>query len=334
MNRNPVVLAVLFAVLVGLIYLVAKPGGTGKKKSDAPEVLFAQLDTSKVDFVTIRDGADTVELKRGDERWMISSDSDFPANREGVSRLLAESAGFTTANVASRKPEKYAKFEVDSAAAVEVVLLAEGDTTAHFFVGKTGPDRTSNFVRAAGRDEVFLEAGRVKSAFQKPANSWRNRLVMELETDEIRTLEVVRREDRLLFESDQEGNWSVVEPKGYTPVNALVVAMSRVLSRLTASGFPDEGDSTGTGLDEPEITVNATLFNGTVYTLEIGAEQEGKGGRFVRKKGDDVVYIVPSSRLNNFTRPASELIEPAPADTTGGDSTAVPAGSTGDDTSR
>ena len=319
MMRNPAVLIVVLITLIGLIALVVRPGGEGEEETSSA-ALFAGLDSAEVDAISVRDGENRTQLKRGPSGWVIASDNDFPADREGVNRLLRETIGLSMNDVASRKAEKHVRFEVDSASATEVRLDVQDNTVARFFVGKEGPDMSSQYVRAAGREEVFLQAGRLRDAYTRQHATWRNKTVLEVESDEVHTIELLRGEERLVFESDLEGNWTVAEPMGFDPVEPLVIAMARVMTRLTASGFPDEDEKGNEGFDAPGVVINATLFNGTAFSLEIGRERDDQPGWFVRKGGEDIVYVVPSSRLNNFIRPAEELMKPAAVDTAESDS--------------
>ncbi len=315
MTRNPLLLGAVLIVLVGLIILLARP--SGEKEEADTSALFAGLDTAGVDLISIRDAGTFTELKRENDKWVIATDRDFPADPDGVSSILQATARLSGEDVASRKAEKYGRFEVDSATAAEVSIGASGERIGRFFLGKEGPDRSSQYVRVAGRPEVFRQTGRLKAIFVRAGDAWRDKTILRVESDEIETIELIRGEERFLFQSDLEGEWSVIEPEGFEPVKALVVAMARVMTRLTASGFPEEGEDGVSGFVEPEAAVTVTLFNGSTYSIEVGSERDGKPGWFVRRAGDDIIYVVASSRINNFIRATGELMTPAVADSVG-----------------
>ncbi|NNE09919.1 MAG: DUF4340 domain-containing protein [Gemmatimonadetes bacterium] len=309
MTRNPLALAALLIVLVAGIYFVIRPAP--ESETAGPARLYPDLDTAAVDAIVIEGKADRTELARGEGGWVVVTEDGFPAERKGVDRVLRELVHLSAGEIASKRAEKYERFEVDTANGVGVRVSAAGGEVAHFVIGKRGPDMTSTYVRDMARPEVFLHPNALTSFFDRGGNTWKEKEIFHIEMNDMETLTVTRGEERLVF-AQRDGDWFVEEPAGYVKTGPLLVAMARVMTRLTAIDFPPEEERALAGFDEPEARVEAGMRDGSSHVLLIGAERDGAAGRLVRHGSDEVLYSVQSSRLTNFMRPTEELIKPAP----------------------
>ncbi len=329
MTKNPVVLGVILIGIIGIIVLLARPSLPERSGSDGGR-LFAELDTSAVDQISI-DADEDVELLREEGGWVVASQEGFAADPDGVDRLLSEIHKLSADDVVSRRPEKHEKFEVDSAQAIGVVVGSGGETVAHFYIGKSSQDYSSNYVRDASRDEVFLQHSSVRNQFDRRGRSWKDLTVFTLEYEDMRRLEVIRGDEKLVFSYEGAEEWIIQEPPGYIPAGPYVIAMARVLTRLTAIEIPPAEEWDSAGFDEPVATVTVTMAAGDSHQLVLGQDRPDSPGKYVHRGEDEVLYVVPSSRVLNFTRPTEELIVPAPPDTSDADDeTALPDSSAGE----
>jgi hypothetical protein len=317
MRRNPLLLAGVLLVLLVLIVLLARGerGGTPVKRESGADLLYPDLDTSRVDRIEIRTARAAVDLYREDGLWKAADEDSFPADPEAVGKALAAAKDLSAREIVSRNPDKHEIFEVDSARAVEVILSAGGAPAARFFIGKTGEDFRSTYVRDASRPIVFRQADPLRSVFDRGTRTWKDKAVFRLEEERMASLEIEKGGETIRWENRGESDWAVTKPEGHRPIGALGVALARGLTRLTcieivpASGFPE------TGLDAPEAIVRIGMQGEPDRTLLIGREKEDGGGRYVKRAEDDVLFLVPEARVANYLRPASELIEPIPPDT-------------------
>lgn len=316
MRKNPIALAAVLIVLVLIVILLGRSGERGPAAEAKEELLFPGLDTAVVDRIVIHAGENGAELVRGGEgAWVVASEDDFPADPEAVERVLEASAELSAASLTSRRPSKHAIFEVDSAQAVEVALEADGEEAARFFVGKSGPDFSSSYVRAGGRDEVYLHPRPVRSVFDRGNRTWRNKRIFDFAREDLARLRVEREGGTLLFENRGDQGWAVLEPEGYRPIGPLVEGLARGFTRLTASDFGGEEEREAAGLENPRARVVLQFTDGTEKTLLIGAEKGEGGGVYVQRGGDDTLFLVPAARIAAVFRKTEELIEPVPADT-------------------
>lgn len=322
MTRNPLALAALLILLVAGIYFMIRPAPENSTPGRA--LLYPDLDTAAVDAITIEGRTSRTELARGESGWVVGTEDDFTAERAGVDRILRELVHLSTGEVVSRRAEKYARFEVDTTNGVAVTASADGSEVAHFMIGKRGPDMTSTYVRDSARPEVFLQPNALASLFDRDGRTWKEKEIFHIERDDMQTLTVTRGDERLVF-TQRDADWFVEEPSGYVKTGPLLVAMARVMTRLTAIDFPPEEERALAGFDVPEARVEVGMRDGSSRVLLIGAEREGNPGRLVQRGSDDILYSVQSSRLTNFIRPVEDLIQPAPEAADAAPSTDSPA---------
>lgn len=315
MPKNPLALAgVLLALVIVILLLVRGDSGPAVEEEIAAGLLYPSLDTAAVDRITIRADENRVELARRGADWIVAGVEEFAADPDGVKRVLDVLASLTADEVVSRKPEKYDLFELDSAGAVEVAVGAEGSEAARFFVGKSGPDFRSTYLRDGSREEVFLQSQSLRSVFDRGTRTWKDRTVFRIDEESIVALEWERAGESIRIEHRPDEGWVVTAPEGHRAKSPAIQGMPAGLTRLTANEFPPEADRGSAGLEAPEGTVRIFLRDESVKTLLIGAEKPDSGMRYVKRGSDDVLYLVSSSRLMNYVKPAEELIEPVPAD--------------------
>jgi hypothetical protein len=314
-KRNPLLLAAIFVLLLGLVVLLVVSGqGSPAKKRGGSEALYPDLDTSRVDRIEIRTSRGSADLFRDGPVWRTAKEDSFPADPDAVMKVLEAAAGFSARDIASHSAEKHEIFDVDSGSAIEVRLATGGTTSARFFVGKSGSDFQSTYVRDGGGVDVFRQAGSLKSVFDRGARTWKDKAVFRLDEEKMAAVELARKGETIRYENRGEAGWVVAKPEGYRSVGALAVAVARGLTKLTATDIVSKSDTLLTGLDAPEAVVRIELAGGGEKTLVIGAEKPGGGGRYAKRASEDVLYLVPSSRLANYIRPTEELIEPLPPD--------------------
>ncbi|MFH1681737.1 MAG: DUF4340 domain-containing protein [Candidatus Eisenbacteria bacterium] len=316
MRRNPILLAGVLLALLVVIVLLARGGrgGAGRESERDAGLLFPDLDTSRVDRIEIRTPRAEVGLFRDGAAWKVATEDSFPADPEAVGKVLAAARDLSAREIVSRKPDKYDLFEVDSARAVEALLSAGEAAAARFFIGKSGEDFRSTYVRDASREEVFRQADPLRSVFDRGTRTWKDKAVFRLEEEKMAALELEREGETIRLENRGESEWAVTKPEGHRPIGALGVSLARGLTRLTCIDIVSMSDSAETGLDAPLAIVRIDMRDEPDMTLLIGAEKEGGGGRYVKRAADDVLYLVPGARVANYLSPADELIEPVPPD--------------------
>ena len=303
MRRN---LLILIGVLVGLIVIaliLERPFGGGEKEEVKP--LFPGFDPQAVVKVEIKDAGTTTVLKKTKGGWAVETARNYPADEEAVKEMFDEVKGMTTEELISRDPSKHSRFRVNEEG-VEVKMFGEGDKLlAHLFVGKTGPDYISTYVRRADSNDVYLIRRTLRPVFAKGKTGWCDKEILSFDEDRAVQIEIVNEGKKVVLKKD--GEWKMVEPEEAKVKADEIDRMLRELSKLKADDLEIEKELKGCGLENPSAEVSVKLDDGTVYRIFFGDESDGK--RYLRAEGKEQIFMVYKYKVKRILKTADELKE-------------------------
>lgn len=303
MRRN---LLILIGVLVGLIVvalILERPFGGGRKEEIKP--LFPGFDPQAVLKVEIRDGGTTTVLKKTEDGWTVETARNYPADEEAVKEMFDEVKGMMTEELVSRDPSKHPRFRVNEDG-VEVKMFGEGDKLlAHLFVGKSGPDYISTYVRRANSNDVYLIRRTLRPVFAKGKTGWCSKEILSFDEERAVQVEIVSQGRRVVLKKDEE--WKMVEPEEAKVKAEELREMLRELSRLKADDLEIEKGPKECGLERPSAEVSVKLDDGTVYRISFGDESDGK--RYLKAEGKEQIFMVYKYKVKRILKTADELKE-------------------------
>ena len=311
--KTSIILAALAAVLVLIALLSLR--GERKRETLASGPIFTGLTAEAAGRIVLVGETKTVELFQQDDQWRVASEGNYPADAQAMQRLVETWPHFDRKHLRSRNPEMQPTFEVDDSAGIEVTVSdAAGQELAHFRMGKNGPDFRSQYIRPAGKDEVYLIPDPLKSLFDPGRQTWRDKTIFAFGTDKVKQLEIrAAGAPPVVIVKDDQGNFALTAPESAPAKKSLVESTLRTLSTLRCDAFPDTPPAIGdTGLEPPEQGVSVMLDDGATLELQIGKEVDA-ARHYVRKAGDDTIFLLSKGRVTGLLRKAEELKE-APAD--------------------
>jgi hypothetical protein len=315
-SRSLAALAGVFVLAVLALLLFQR--AERPRASDQVELIFADFDPAAADSIVITTKQRTVKLKKAAGLWTLAPEG-FAADETAIKDLLQKMAGLKRADVASTNPEKAAMFEVDEGGenSVEVTIGKGQQTLARFWVGKLGPDYSSNYLRLDGSDTVLRTKQRIRESFDRGDRTWRERQIFDFDPNAVTAIEFVSPEITGELKAAGEGeqrSWSLDLAGAINPADRQEVdALTRILASLHTDDFPPaDTDPAATGLDSPERRVTATLKSGASFELMMGAENDNNQV-YARTGDDDSVYLIGKYRIDQIFRTADRLTaEPEP----------------------
>ena len=234
-------LLALLGTLVVLHFGVRAVRYFGRPKADTGGSFGAalrQLATDTITGATITSPAgNAVELRKTGPNWTVNG---FPADSVAVARFLDAAGHASLGMLAARSNTTHAALGVTDSAAWKVTVRSAHDSL-RFLLGTEGPQYPSGYARLPGRDTVYTVLGNFRDATANPLASWRDRIILQLDTTAI---------GRIAFERDHQtfdmrrGDKAWIGAGGAADSADLThaVAVISELSHLEASGFP--ADST------------------------------------------------------------------------------------------
>jgi hypothetical protein len=213
-----------------------------------------------------------------------------------------------------------------------VTAVVEG-ATAPLAVefGAKSPDGTSVYARAAGSPKVYLVPQWVEGTFDKKPFDLRDRDLLHVKRDDVRSLEVSGPEGGYALARTDAGEWAFTKPVATRAGRWSVDGLLGTVENLRMDSVAAEGatDLERFGLDRPARTVSLVLKDGSTRTLEIGAgapdptatpspspspAQKGEKPApprptkyYAREAGSGLVAVVPATLADDLAKGLGEL---------------------------
>jgi hypothetical protein len=309
--RTTVILFGVFIILLVFVYLFEGPLSERKQKEGKGRIaLFPDFNKNKATKITVKSKSQEISLKKSGKDWPISDTDGFTADPKLINGALDTVINFNRENIASKNPEKQELFEVVPGKGVEVNISDAGQKMlAHFYIGKTGPDFFSIYLRKEGSDEVLLTAGLIKSAFDKSVKDWRDKTIFSFPPDTITQLTLKTSLEEIVLKKDENGNWQITSPEQVKAKKEAVTDIGLTLASLKAIDFAENYNLDEHQLDKPQITITAILDEKAEKKLLIGKENEEKSQYYVKSQAKKTIFLVGKYQFDKFNKTLQDLKE-------------------------
>lgn len=224
----------------------------------------------------------------------------FPAEASRVDQLLKSLATLVVGAPVSIKAERHDQLQVGKLALQLRVKNGAGDTLAAVYIGKSGPDYFSTYVRKAGEEAVYLVADQLQGRFSATLEAWQDKTLWTLDPDQFASVAVDRLDGGLRLEKDQQGRFILTSPPTDTPLDlAKVTDWFKRWTELRAVEFPAASDAKRTGLAKPQYTLTVILKDGTTKVLKVG-NTAASGNPYGVIEGVDQLALLPADLLGTL----------------------------------
>lgn len=233
-------LAIIFVALA--VITAAVEMSSGPAASQAFKSKLVSVDTSQVSKIVInRPEAPSITLSKSNKKWMVSAENgkQYPASKSGIKRALAQLNGLKVSSVATRDPEKYTRYKVDSTG-TEVTLFNGDKQLSRLIIGAPQIESRrdfNNYVRRPDDKTVYSVKGILGPVFSKKLDGWRNKLVWDVDQGNISQVNFLYPADSSFsIKKASNSNWI---SDGDTLSSTSTSSALRDLSTLRVDGFVD-----------------------------------------------------------------------------------------------
>lgn len=309
--RTTVILFGIFIILLVFVYFFEGPlSKRDQKKAKEVSALFPDFEKERVTKIVVKSSTKKVSLEKKEEGWLISDADGFTADPQLVNSALDTIKSFTRDNIASKNPKKHDIFEVNQGKGV-VVNISDADQKilAHFYIGKTGPNFFSTYLRKEGSNEVVLAEGSIKSTFDKSIKNWRDKNILTFTPDYITQLTLKTPEEEIVLKKDEEGDWQINKPENAKAKKEEVDSIVTTISSLKAIDFAEDYDLKKYQLDNPQITITAILEDKVEKSLLIGKKHEDKSQYYVKNQAKKTIFLVGKYQIDKMNKTFEDLKE-------------------------
>jgi len=315
-----VVLAALFAY----IYLVdaKKPDSSEPAKQ---KVLALERDRVR-ELTLARQGAEPIRLVKQGEVWRLAAPLDAPADGSEVDSLLTSLANLEQSEVVTESPARLADFGLDPPKTTLGALLEGGSEPLTLLLGDKAPDGSNLYAKLPAQPRVIAVPAYIESSFDKKPFDLRDRDVLHVKRDAVKTLEIQGPEGSYALLRSDKGEWAftrpVATPAGRWSVDSLLGSIENL--RMESVAAEEAKELKAFGLVKPARSVVLGLADGGTKRLEIGkgAETPAKSvpvgdekpatppkptKYYARDAGSRLVAVVPAALPDELAKGMGEL---------------------------
>ena len=145
--------------LLMILLAVAWLSGVFGDEVSTVELPELTIDTGAITRIQLTSGDESIDVSRSEQvGWSLTAPIEASADTSTVSRFTTQLDDVKLEGIVSSNPDNYDKYQVDSSSAT-YVRIETGSEAVEFYVGKSGPDFESKYVRLGDDDRVFLSVG-------------------------------------------------------------------------------------------------------------------------------------------------------------------------------
>jgi hypothetical protein len=188
------------------------------------------------------------------------------------------------------------------------VVVDGAPAPLELMVGDEVPAAGGVYAKRPSESRVVVVPSWSASSFDKKPFDLRDRDLLHVKRDQVRTLAAQGPEGSYALERGQGDEWSITAPvatrAGRWPVDALLGAVEGLrMESIAAESAPDLKRF---GLVKPARTVTLGLTDGTTRVLELGASA-GDQKVYARAGGAELVAVVPGALADQLAKGLAEL---------------------------
>jgi Domain of unknown function (DUF4340) len=350
-------LAVILAVLIGIIIVANQLNN--RRPSEKSLAWIPQFSETDCGMIVVKDLKDSVFIVHKDKDWIVSNRrpstsaapsflspdssgkarkiSEYPADSAFVQMAIDKLKAMKREDLISQNRQKQMELEVDTIQGTRIDVYNEKMVDiGTFYIGKSGADWTSNFVRAAGSDDVYLIGGSLKYSFFTDRARWKNKVITKFDRSFVKGIEIAKRDSASILlalsapsAKDTAGRpvWKITSPVKDSARNSEVDKILNTLANFAAADFEEDTAISidSLGFRKPYLQVTLSFENGDRKTVNIGNEKGSEGKRWVRSSDKPATFLIYKYNIENIDRSLNALRgipekkpEPAPKITPAG----------------
>jgi hypothetical protein len=235
-----------------------------------------------------------VALKKVDKTWTLTSPLQAAADSSAVDTVLSKLAELEVIGVAATEVSNHEKLEVTDAKAVHVLAKQAGKPVADLLIGAYRSGNT--MVREPSSNNVATVKGSIKYAFEKEVKDWRDRAVVDVTAEQVKTIRFDNAKGSFHFV--KEGSeWK--QAPGDKPLpnfeSGKIVSLVGTATTMRANDFAADGvtaDTAHVGAKPDGIVTLTTGGDAGEQTIVLHVGQKQGDGYYLMREGKETLYVV------------------------------------------
>ncbi len=289
----------IFATLVVIFFFVESPWS---KKVRAPKrISFSDFRISDIARIDLKSkDKEFTFVKKGNKWFLQRKDTIFlPVDSIRIEKAL-ESFEDIEGEVVGTNPKDFELYQVDQEDGINVIAHDNnGNIIVNLFIGKMGPDFSSNYVRAGDRNEVIVVEKYLRGNFPMYKGSWIDKKLTNFKGEDVVEFYHEFGEDFTIVKENGKYHY-----KGDTlKLDSLkVIQYLRMIGNIIAMDITDTLSIRDAGLDSAQGVFKVTTKDGAYHALIFGNISEEGMSWYVTDKNKKYVYALSKTYVENALR--------------------------------
>jgi len=245
-----------------------------KREGEREKVTVFAVDKAKAKEISLATAAgETIHVVKEGSGWKVTSPFAAPADTSAVEAMLTSLEKLEADEVVAERAANPAEFGLDKPSRTVTAVVEGVPAPLKIEFGAKSPDGSSVYARAASSPKVYLMASWVEGSFDKKPFDLRDRDLLHVKRDDVRSMEVAGPEGGYALARTDAGEWAFTKPiatrAGRWSVDGLLGTIENL--RMDSVAAEPATDTKPFGLDKPTRTVSLVLKDGSTRSLELGA---------------------------------------------------------------
>jgi len=303
-----------------------------KPEGEREKVTVLAVDKAKAKEISLATAAgDTIRLVKEGSGWKVTAPFAAPADITAVESMLTSLEKLEADEVVVEQAASLSEYGLDKPSRTVTAVVEGALAPLSVQFGAKSPDGSSVYARTGSAPKVYLVPSWIEGSFDKKPFDLRDRDLLHVKRDDVRSLEVVGPEGSYSLARTDAGEWAFTKPvatrAGRWSVDGLLGTIENL--RMESVAADAATDVKPFGLEKPARSVTLVLKDGTTRTLEIGAgapdptaspapspSPAKKGEKpappkptkyFARQKGTGLVAVLPATLADDLAKGMGEL---------------------------
>ena len=192
-------IVLIFALIMQIIFL----SGDGSKSFKLKET---------PDEIVLNNKGEEIHLFFNDDNEWVVGENEYPTNYATVDQMLDSLIEIKAINKvgSTTKEGNLQKYELDDDHKITVTSYKEGEVLRTLDIGKNASTGSQTYITVDGKNDIYLATGGLKYAFDKNMNAVRTKIVWDIDSSEINSIEV-RRPDGMQYSVSKNGSGEDLE---------------------------------------------------------------------------------------------------------------------------
>jgi len=304
-----ILMVVLAAVIAFIAFYESERPGTDEAKRKATEVFhFRSEDVTSLSVIT---GSTEISVRKtGDREWALEKPVAWRADTGTIDRILSE-LEFLRCDSRLTVPEgetvDLESYGLDSPE-ISISFSERGREYRLALSSRRGIDGKV-YAQAGETGEVLLLAPSAMSPAKVSPNEFRDKTVLEFDTDKAFRLEIERKAGNLFCELDGE-QWYITEPSRFRAGKVQVESLINQLAALKVKDWIDDApeDLSKYGLDSPAVVAKLDVGREEKPALLLGTTvPDDSEKRYAKIANSSLVFTVRDTIAPELEKPYSEI---------------------------